>query len=236
MALPQLNAARYKTVIPSTEKVIEYRPYLVKEEKILMLAMESNDQQQMIGAIKDVLRNCIYDDIDTEKLAMFDLEFLFLQLRSKSVGESILLKAKCEACEGLTDVEINIGDVDPPASKEGNGNVIELTKNIGITLRYPTIKDVEGFKEDDLKSIDGLVKLIIQLIDTIYDEDNVYDAAQESEKDLVEFIDGFNNDQFMKVAKFFEDLPALTYDMVYDCANCGVKNETEIRGLQSFFS
>ena len=236
MALPQLNAARYTTVIPSTGQEIEYRPYLVKEEKILMLAMESNDQQQIVKAIKDVLDNCIYnEDVNINRLAMFDLEFLFLQLRSKSVGESVQLRAKCEKCDELTDTVLDISEVKPPV-QERDANVIELTKNIGITLRYPTIKDVEKFQEEDLKSMDGLVKLIIQLIDTIYDEDNVYDAEKESKKDLMDFIDGFNNEQFVRVAKFFETLPAMTHTLEFDCVSCGAKNETELRGLQSFFS
>src|SRR5210317_1931752 len=148
MALPKLNAARYTTIIPSTGKEIDYRPYLVKEEKILMLAMESQDQQQIVKAIKDVLSNCIYDDVNVDKLAMFDLEYLFLMLRSKSVGENVELKAKCEHCEEQNEVSLNISNIKPPQNAE-NSNVIELTKNIGITIRYPTIKDIEKFKEDD---------------------------------------------------------------------------------------
>lgn len=199
------------------------------------MAIESNDQQQIVRAIKDVIKNCVFDDINVDKLAMFDLEYLFLQLRSKSVGERVNLRAKCDDCEVLTDVELDLSEVKAPVLGD-DSNVIELTKNIGITLRYPTIKDVEKFDENDLKSMDGLVKLIVQLIDTIYDENNVYDAAQESEKELLEFIDGFNNAQFAKVAQFFEGLPAMTHNIEFNCTGCGKFNETELRGLQSFFT
>jgi len=235
MALPKLNAARYTTIIPSTGKEIDYRPYLVKEEKILMLAMESQDQQQIVKAIKDVLSNCIYDDVNVDKLAMFDLEYLFLMLRSKSVGENVELKAKCEHCEEQNEVSLNISNIKPPQNAE-NSNVIELTKNIGITIRYPTIKDIEKFKEDDLKSMEGLTKLIVQLIDTIYDEDNVYDASTQSQSDLMEFIDGFSTEQFLKVASFFEKLPTLKHNLEFNCTSCGAANNIELKGLQSFFS
>lgn len=234
MALPQLNSARYTTVIPSLGKEVQYRPYLVKEEKILMLAMESNDQQHIIRAIKDVLANCIFDNVDIEKLAMFDLEYLFLMLRSKSVGETVELKAKCQSCDAQTEVDLRIPDIEPPVAE--GANVIELTKNIGITLRYPTIKDIESFKEDDLKSMDGLQKLIIQLIDTIYDEESVHDATQETKKDLQDFVDTFNNEQFMRVAAFFDKLPALTHRIQFKCMGCGEDNDIELKGLQSFFS
>lgn len=201
-----------------------------------MLAMESKDQQHIIKAIKDVIRNCVFDDIDVDKLAMFDLEYLFLQLRAKSVGESTSLKIKCQAeeCEVQTEVDINLSEIKAP-ELTGN-NIIELTRNIGITLRYPTIKDVEKLKEKDLKSMDGLVKLVMQLIDTIYDEDNVYDATKESAKDLQEFIDGFNNEQFMKVASFFEKMPSLEHHLEFKCNSCGHANDIELKGLQSFFS
>lgn len=235
MALPQLNSARYVTVVPSLGKEVEYRPYLVKEEKILMMALESQDQKQTIRAIKDVLSNCIYDKIDVDKLAMFDLEYLFLQLRSKSVGESVALKVKCEKCDENADTVFDLTEIEPPHVAEG-ANIIQLTENIGITLRYPSIKDIEKIKEDELKTMEGLANLIVLLIDTIYDEDNVHDAAQESKKDLQEFIDGFNNEQFMRVARFFEKLPTLKHDLKFECNACGATNNIELKGLQSFFS
>jgi hypothetical protein len=186
MALPKLNNARYSTVIPSTGQEVEFRPYLVKEEKILMLALESNDQKQILKAVVDVIKSCVYDDIDENNLAMVDIESLFIALRSKSSGEKIdVIKSQ----------------------SSGEGNDVELA-----------------------------FSMMIDSIETIFDADGVYNAADEKRSTLVEFIDSLNNEQFTKVGDFFTDMPQLQYDVEFECAKCKAENKHEIRGLQGFFT
>ena len=233
MALPTLNAAKYKTVIPSLNREIEYRPYLVKEEKILMIAMESKDQRQILTALKDVIKTCVYDDIDVDKLAMFDLEALFLKLRGKSVGETTEIKVKCEHCDAENLQEINFDEIKMPVVKKQN-NVIPLTDDIGVTLAYPSVKGLE--KQDQKASqVDQAMAMIVDCIESIYDANAVYSAKDEGTKAVKEFVESLNSTQFKKLTEYFEDLPAVTYDMHFDCVKCGKKNEMELRGFDNFF-
>ena len=234
MALPVLNAAKYKTIIPSLNKEVEYRPYLVKEEKILMIALESNDQKQILTAIKDVINNCLYDDIDVNKLAMFDIETLFLKLRSKSVGETTEAKAKCEKCEHEHVQQINFDDIKLPEVKN-KITKIKLTDTVGVMLKYPSISDVEKHNINEGESVENIMEIIADCIDSIYDADNVYSAKDESRKSLKEFIDSLNSQQFSKLTDFFENVPALSYNLKFKCNKCEHENEIELRGLQNFF-
>tara|TARA_R110000764_G_scaffold237357_1_gene333436 strand:- start:458 stop:1162 length:705 start_codon:yes stop_codon:yes gene_type:complete len=233
MALPVLNAAKYKTVIPSLGKEVEYRPYLVKEEKILMIALESKDQKQILTALKDVIKACVYDDIDVNRLAMFDLEALFLKLRGKSVGESTELKVKCTQCDAENQQQINFDEIKMPVIVK-QSNVIELTDDVGVTLSYPT---VGGMEKQNLNAsgIDQALDMIIHCVDSIYDANNVYAAKDEGLAAVRTFIDSLNSSQFKKLTEFFEDVPAVTYDMKFDCIKCGIKNNTELRGFDNFF-
>ena len=233
MALPQLNSARYETTIPSLGKTISYRPYLVKDEKILMLALESQDQKMIMRAIKDVIELCTFDDINVNKLAVFDIECLFLALRSKSVGENMDLKIKCSECEGLVDVLINVDEIVPP--QVNTDNVVMLTETVGVTLRYPSFEMVSNMG-DDIDTVDGAFKMIADCIDTIFDDDAVHDASNVTEKEMNDFLENLNSDQFKKMSTYFEDMPALKHDLHYDCPTCNKANHMELKGLQSFFT
>jgi len=233
MALPTLNAAKYRTVIPSLNKEVEYRPYLVKEEKILMIAMESKDQGQILRALKDVIKACIYDDIDVNKLAMFDLEALFLKLRGKSVGESTEIKIKCKHCEAENHQEINFEEINMPVVTKQN-NVIALTDDIGVTLRYPSVGGLER-QDQKANQVDQAMNMIVECIESIYDSSNVYSAKDEGTKAVKEFVDSLNSAQFKKLTAYFEEMPAVTYDMNFDCIKCGETNEMELRGFDNFF-
>lgn len=234
MALPQLNSARYDTVIPSTGQPITYRPYLVKEEKVLMLAMESQDQKQIMRAVKDVITACVHDDINVDELAIFDIESLFLALRSKSVGEKIDLNIKCDKCESLNDVDIDLESIEIPVVEE-ESRTIMLTDSVGVVLRYPSFDAVAKIG-DDLESVDGAFKMILTCIDSIFDENDVYDAKQETTKNLQDFLDSLNSDQFKKLVSFFESMPSIKYNLTFDCVSCKEHNQIELRGLQSFFT
>ena len=233
MALPVLNAAKYKTVIPSLNKEIEYRPYLVKEEKILMIALESKDSNQILGALKDVIVSCVYNDIDANELTMFDLEALFLRLRSKSVGEKTEVRAKCDECETENKTEILFDDIEMPVVKNST-TTIELTKDVGVVMSYPKIGNLEK-QDKNVDGVEGLTEILIDSIDSIYDADDVYPAQDSKREELKEFIDSLNSDQFSKLTDFFTESPSLKYDLQFKCKNCGKDNDIELRGLDNFF-
>ena len=146
MALPQVNSSRYSVFVPGLDKEVEFRPYLVKEEKILMVAMESNNQKQILGAIKDVIEACVFDNINVNKLAVFDLEVLFLHLRAKSVGERISVNVKCQnpECGAESPVEVDLDDIKSPEISDDD-RIVMLSEEIGITLRYPSFEDIQKF-------------------------------------------------------------------------------------------
>jgi hypothetical protein len=230
MALPQLNTARYTTLVPSLKKEVAFRPYLVKEEKILMIAMESQDQKAIMRAVKEVIKSCVFDEIDVDQLAMFDIEALFLALRSKSVGEHVNIKLKCE-CEALTDVDINLDDIS--IGDIQHNNVINLTDEVGVTMRYPSMTDIEGIDVDG--GLESMMSMIVSCIDSIYDNDAVHDVKNETKESVQSFIDSLNGEQFKKISGFFEELPSLKYDAKWTCTGCNTANTMELKGIASFF-
>ena len=231
MALPQLNTAKYTTMVPSLKKEVTFRPYLVKEEKVLMMAMETQDQKSIMRAVKEVIKSCVFDDIDVDKLAMFDIEALFLALRSKSVGENVTIKLKCE-CEELTEVNINLDEIQ--INDIEKDNVIPLTSEVGVTMRYPALSDVENIDAEG--GIESMMDMIIKCMDSIYDTDAVHDVSNESKESVQSFLDSLNGEQFKKLAEFFEDLPSLNYNAEWDCVGCNKHNTMELKGIASFFT
>ena len=237
MALPQLNSARYQVYVPGLQKEVSFRPYLVKEEKILMMAMESNDQKQILTAVSDIIEACVFDDINVKKLAVFDVEYLFINLRQKSVGEGINVSMKCsdEDCSTENNVEVDLDKIDiPKINKEDN--IIMLSDDVGITMRYPSFKDISQFKPEELDKIDGIMSLLKLCVVNIFDSDNVHETSDISKKELDDFIDGMNSEQFSKLGGFFQDMPSLKTNLEFNCIKCGKENITEVRGLQSFFT
>jgi hypothetical protein len=235
MALPELNSARYKVEIPSTGQTVTYRPYLVKEEKILMMAMESGDNKVIMQATIDIIKSCLYDDIDIDSLAMFDIETLFLALRSKSVGEKVDLNVKCEECGEGNEVQIDFDDIKHPVISQDNKQIM-LTEDVGVVLKYPSFKEIDKLTNVGDESVDSAMKMIAACIDSIFDADNVYPASEETPKALNDFIESLNNEQFMKLSDFFTHIPALNSMIEFDCKKCGTPNKQELRGLQSFFT
>ena len=231
MALPQLNTAKYTTMVPSLKREVSFRPYLVKEEKVLMMAMETQDQKSIMRAVKEVIKSCVFDNIDIDKLAMFDIEALFLALRSKSVGENVAIKLKCE-CKELTEVNINLDEIQ--INDIEKDNVIPLTSEVGVTMRYPALSDIENIDAEG--GIDSMMDMIIQCMDSIYDTDAVHDVSNESKESVQSFLDSLNGEQFKKLAEFFEELPSLNYNAEWDCVGCKKHNTMELKGIASFFT
>jgi hypothetical protein len=231
MALPSISTPEFQTVIPSTGETITYRPFLVKEEKILLMAMEGNDQKEIELAIKKILSNCILDEIAIEKLAMFDMEFLFLQLRGKSVGEVIDLSVTHleGECQHRTDIQVNIDDIQ--IQNLNQEKKIMLTDDVGVMMKYPTMQEAMSV---DGETTEAVFEILSKSVDYVFDTENVYNEFGEEE--IVEWINGLNQTQFQKILKFFENMPKLSYDVSWKCESCGKEDTVVLEGIQSFFT
>ena len=239
MSLPKLNVPVYETVLPSTEKVIKYRPFLVKEEKVLLTAMEDGKTETIMNAVKQVLKNCIQSKIDLDKLPTFDLEFLFLRLRAKSVGEEVTIGLKpwgCpqnngELCDKTTEVKVNLEEV-KVIKDEKHTSKIMLDDNVGIKMRYPDISKIDSDMGDNFET--GM-KMVKDSIDMIFTSEETHERDTISETELNDFIDSLNTEQFGKIREFFDTMPQLKHTAKYTCSTCGEEKETTITGLNSFF-
>lgn len=235
MALPKLDTPRYEMKIPSTNKKVTYRPYLVREEKVLMLAMESNDQSQMVRALKDVINSCTEGSLEIDSLTMFDLEYVFLQLRAKSSGETTEVSIKCTSCEEKNPVTVDLSkvSVDVPKATEKK---IKLTDKVGVVMKYPSINDMINIQESTESEVNKLFSVIAKSIDSIYSNDEIFDASEQSIDELKDFIDSLNTDQFNKIRTFVEEMPAATIAVDFTCKSCGTHNQMDVKGMANFFS
>jgi hypothetical protein len=240
MPLPILQSPKYEVKIPSTGKKVTYRPYLVKEEKILMIAMESGDQKQILNAMKEVISNCSFGKIEADSLCTFDLEYIFLKLRSKSVGETSKIKIKCEKCETSTSIEINLDSIEIDMTNRPESN-IKLTDDVGVTMSWPKMKAatelaVSNEKESDSK-VGSAIDVIISCIDSIYDKTKVYKSSEQTKEEMMQFIDSLNQSQFAKIQEFIEAMPKLEHLAKFKCSDpkCGHQNEITLSGMQNFF-
>jgi DNA-directed RNA polymerase subunit M/transcription elongation factor TFIIS len=238
--LPKIDIPIYETKLISNGEVIRFRPFLVKEQKLFLMAGESDDPTETIKAIKQVLRNCILDDVDIENMATFDIEYLFLQLRARSVGEVASLRFTCnnnisetEKCGNNVKVDVNVLDINPEKNKD-HSNKIPITDTVGIVLKYPTFNslDISNLNTDNIEQI---LEIIVSCIDYIYDADNVYYAKDTPKQELVEFIENLKQADLEKVSTFFNTLPKVKKDVDFQCEKCGYKEVLTLEGIQSFF-
>jgi len=236
MALPQVVLPTYELEIPSNGKTIKYRPFVVKEEKLLLLALETNDEKQIEDAVRTLLKGCIQSRIKIEDLAIFDLEYIFLQIRAVSVGEVVEMKVTCRD-DDKTQVKYNLNLTEVKVNKpEGHSNKIMLTDDLGVIMKYPTWTEfVVGSIMGQSPSADGIVDIIAGCIDQIFDGEDVYDSSTTSKKEFVEFVEGLTNFQFEKVQKFFETTPRLEHTFTVKNPNTGEPSEFTIVGLSNFF-
>ena len=232
MALPQLNVPKYELTVPSTGEKIKYRPYLVKEEKVLMIALESQDETQLVNALKDMVAACT-DGLNISKLSMFDLEYIFIKIRTKSVGETTTIRVPCESCETKVEVDVDL-DTGLKVS-EGRDKKIPLTGDTGLIMKFPSVDDFYDITQSKDSEIDKVFRLITRSIDTIYSGDEVFDASTHSEKELVSFIESLNSGQFLIVKAFFDNMPQAAIDVEYKCQSCGHEHKMELKGMSNFF-
>ncbi len=234
MALPVLNNPNYEMELPSTGEKIEYRPFLVKEQKILMMAMESEDVTAQSKAVVDIIKNCTFGAIDdkVETLPTFDIEYMFLRIRSKSVGETVELIITCQD-DGETKVPVNINLEDINVVKtEGHDTTIMITDKIGLTMRYPTMKQLMSYDMSKITTMEGTFKVINDCLENVFDENEVYEEM--NSKELQEFIEQMTTEQFQKVSEFFNTMPKLKHTLKVKNPNTGVENEVVLEGMQSF--
>jgi len=233
MALPKLNSITYKLNLPSTGDSVKFRPFLVKEQKALMLAQESEDDKQVENAFAQIINDCTFGELDAYNMPMFDIEYVFLQLRGKSVGEKVKLNLLCPDDEKTrVDVEIDLGDVDIQMSKD-HTNIIQLTKDISVVMKYPTLSDMSGFT--DSGQILSIFTMMKRCVSEIHDGETVHNKVDISEKELDEFIESMSTENFEGFSAFFETMPKLQHVVEVKNPKTKKKNEILIEGLQNFF-
>jgi len=237
MALPKLGYPTYELELPSTGKTVKFRPFLVKEEKVLLIALESNDEKQVISAVKDLLKNCVISRIKIDSLPSFDLEYLFLKIRASSIGETISLTVTClDDNETQAEAQININEVQV-FKPEGHDKKIMFDSKTGIVMKYPSMKEFieREFLQKELKT-EQVYDFIADSIDQIFDGDEVYDSSTTTKKEFRTFVDSLTTKQFEKVQQFYATCPKLSHTFKVTNPNTGKESEYTIEGLQSFFA
>ena len=239
MPLPKINTPTYELVIPSTGKKIRYRPFLVKEEKILIMAMESEDTTQITNAVKDVIKSCISTrGVKVEELATFDIEYLFLNIRGKSVGEEIEVNVYCpDDGETQVPVTIDLDDINVIKNEE-HTNKIKLDENLMMEMRYPSLDEFikNNFDFTSENAMDQSFNLIASCINNIFSDEEVWAAEDCTKKEIKEFLEQMNSAQFKDIEKFFETMPKLSHKIKITNPKTKVESEVVLEGLASFFA
>ena len=237
MALPKLTTPIYELVVPSTDEKIKYRPFLVREEKILLIAMESGASEDIVQAVKSIVEECTFNKLNLGDMPMFDVEYLFLNIRAKSVGEISSLRLLCpDDKETYTEVEVNLSEVIVQVEKE-HTNKIELTDEMGIYMKYPTI---DSFAQTGITEVTpvNMLEVITTCVAQIYDKkgEEVFDAKDQTKEELIEFIEQLNTKQFAELQKFFDTMPKLKHVVKIENPKTKVKSDILLQGLGDFFA
>ena len=237
MALPKLTTPTYELEIPSTDAKVKYRPFLVKEEKILMMAMESKETSDITQAVKDIVLECTFNKVDISSMPMFDVEYIFLQIRSKSVGEVSKLKLLCpDDKKTYAEIELNLNDVKVQVG-DGHTNKIELGNGMGMIMTYPSLDSFKGSGIRDINS-SNMLEVISGCIMQIYEEDGkkTYDPKDQTQKELTDFIEQLSTKQFKDVQKFFETMPKLKHEITLKNPKTKKESKITLTGLNDFFA
>ena len=237
MALPKLNDVPYYSItIPSTGEETRYRPYLVKEEKVLLIALESSDIKQIAAATTDLIKSCVETDINLNKLTTFDIEYLFINIRSKAVGESIKVNFMCSKCDAENEVTVNLDQITVPVSKEID-RMINLTDDVRVEMQHLS------YKESTNNSIistpetyaEYMFETVLRSMYKIYTEEEQFIVQDESDESVIEFINSLTSEQFSKLREFVDSAPQVSSDVNFTCTECSEFNEYTLRGLNDFF-
>ena len=233
MALPKLDTPTYRLTIPSTREEIQYRPFLVKEQKLLLMAQESEDDQQIIDTVSSLVRTCTFEKIDADSSPMFDIEYIFLNIRAKSVGEKVQLRLICPDDEQTSvDVEVDINDVSVQMTAD-HTNEVKITDTVKLFLKYPILKDMKGLSSD-ASEMEKVFSLLNQCVQEIHYEEQIFNRVDFSEKDIDEFMDQLTADQFKLITDFFDTMPKLRHVIPVKNPKTEVESEVVVEGLASF--
>ena len=239
MALPKLNSPTYQLELPSTGKKIKYRPFLVKEQKILMMAQESKDEHEVLNAMTSLVNDCTFGKIDATNSPMFDVEYIFLRIRAKSVGEvSTLEYGHTDGvnydgvkCDHITELKVNLEDI--KAEKlEGHTDEVRISEQLYVKMKYPSLMELSALDFADQESTDEF-KLVANCIDYVFDDNETYEADTEQEK--ISFVESMNTKQMTELGKFFDTMPRIRHEIPYTCEGCGQEDVLKLEGLSDFF-
>ena len=237
MSLPQINTPEYRLKLPSTDEEIKFRPFLVKEEKMLLVAQETGGDKATYDAIRNIINSCCLNPLDVNKLPIFDVEYIFLNIRAKSVGEIAKIQIVCpDDEETKVEVEIDLTAL-TVQMEDDHTNKIELTDNIGIILSYPNLETVssKSIETPKGKETAALFDLVVDCIDQIWEGEEVHDGTDYSAKEKLTFIESLDHTQFQKVQRFFESMPTLKQEVEVTNPKTNVTSKVTLSGLQSFF-
>ena len=239
MSLPKINTPTYRLNIPSTDEEITYRPFLVKEEKLLLIAQETGTDKATYDAIKQIINSCCSNDLDIEKMPLFDLEYIFLNIRAKSVGEVTKLKVKCPDDEETeVEVEVDLTKINVQMDDTHDARIqLSEDPNIGLLMSYPTIDTVSGGapKKEGANNAKVLFDMISNCMYQIWEGEETYDCMDYSQKDKLTFLESLNHSQFEKIQTFFETMPTIKHEVEVDNPKTGVKSTVTLSGMNDFF-
>ena len=243
--LPKIDVPVYETTLISTGKKVKFRPFLVKEQKLFLMAAQSDDSNEMVEVVKQVLNNCLVSKVNVEELPTFDLENLFMNLRAKSVGEVINLKYTCnndvktdegetKKCGSVVSFDVNLLEIKPEISKE-HSKKIEISKKLGIMMKYPTMRMLDNLSSMDENNFDNLLEVVVSCIDYIYDDSQMYYAKDTEKQELIEFVENLQQEDLVKIQNFFTTMPKNKKELQFKCKKCGYEDKIVVEGLQNFF-
>ena len=237
MALPIVETPRYELTLPSQETKVQYRPFLVKEEKILYMALESGDEKEMQQATKDILKSVTFDKLEVEELPTFDVEYIFLQVRAKSVGEIAKFKVICpDDKKTYGDVEVDISKVEVQVDDAHTNNIIlDESRKLGVVMKYPNMKVLYTTKGVKSLSYEDIIGLVTGCVDYIYEGEKNYPASESTPDELKQFFESLSQNQFVNLRKFFETMPRLRHETKVKNPKTGVESTITFSGLQDFF-
>ena len=234
MALPKLNdTPKYSLIIPSSGQEVRFRPFLVKEEKVMLMALESKDQKQQLGSIVDTISACVQDPIDTNKLTTFDVEYMFTKIRARSVGETARVSVKCEECEHENEVVINVDTIDLKIPQVES--LIRLDDNISIEMGYPSYKNVMNTATKEMTDAEQVFNILSHSLVAVVTENERIDLKNETKDEILKFIDSMDAVQFSKIREYVESMPSLKHDISFVCEKCDHENSPTLEGIQNFF-
>lgn len=234
MALPKLNdVPKYELTIPSTDKKVYFRPFLVKEQKVLMMALETQDDKQILKSITDTIEACLEEDINVNTLATFDVEYMFTQIRAKSVGETTEILAECTHCNAQNKVKVKLDDIKIDVNKDDQ--IIKLNELYTIKMRYPKYTSMISKDEGETSVTKVLYNLVMTCLDELRTENEIIKFDDEPESEVVSFIENITTDQFDMLLKFVNELPSLKHDIEFKCESCNEENKLTLQGIADFF-